>query len=65
MAPQGHIGFLQAKLTIPIKESGIKVPLSITASNRTELIKEKDVRGSVGITLDLDTFLSVLAGPRR
>jgi hypothetical protein len=65
MAPQGHIGFLQAKLTIPIKESGIKVPLSITASNRTELIKEKDVRGSIGITLDLDTFLSVLAGPRR
>jgi hypothetical protein len=65
MAPQGHIGFFQAKLTIPIKDSGMKVPLSITASNRSELIKEKDVRGSIGFTLDLDAFMSALAGPRR
>jgi hypothetical protein len=65
MAPQGHIGFFQAKLTIPLKDSGVKVPLSVTASNRTELINEKDVRGSIGLTLDLDTFMSVLTGPRR
>jgi len=65
MAPQGHIGFFQAKLTIPLKDSGVKVPLSVTASNRTELINEKDVRGSIGFTLDLDTLMSALTGPHR
>jgi hypothetical protein len=63
-APKGHIGFFQAKLTMPVKDSGIKVPISITASNRTELIKEKDVRGSVGLTLDLDTLMSFVSGLR-
>ena len=58
VAPKGHIALVQAKLTLPIKNTGMKVPLSITASNRTELIKEKDVRASVGITFDLDTFLT-------
>jgi hypothetical protein len=65
VASQGHIGFFQAKLTIPIKDSGMKVPLSVTASNRTELIKEKDVRGSIGFTLDLDTLMSALGGFSR
>jgi hypothetical protein len=32
----------------------VKVPFSVTWSNRSELIKEKDVRAQVGITLDLD-----------
>ena len=50
------------KLTIPVKDSGMKVPVSVTASNRTELIKEKDVRGSIGLTVDLDVFMSALAG---
>jgi hypothetical protein len=49
---------------MPVKDSGIKVPISITASNRTELIKEKDVRGSVGLTLDLDTLMSFVSGLR-
>jgi hypothetical protein len=62
---KGAVGYVQAKLTIPIKDSGLKVPLSITASNRSELIKEKDVRGSVGITFDLDTFVSALTTTRR
>ena len=56
---------VQAKLTIPLEDSGVKVPLSITASNRTELIDEKDVRGSMGLNPDLDTFMSILTGPRR
>jgi predicted thioesterase len=63
-APQGHIAFLQVKLTIPVKDSGMKVPISITTSNRTELIKEKDVRGSIGLTLDLDTLMSFVSGAR-
>jgi hypothetical protein len=58
-ALQGNIGVFQAKLTIPVK-GGVKIPLSITASNRTELIKEKDVRASFGVTYDLDPLLGGL-----
>jgi hypothetical protein len=64
-APRGHLGFFQAKLTVPIKDSGAKVPISVTAANRTELIQEKDVRGSIGITFDMDTFMSTLTSLTR
>jgi hypothetical protein len=60
IAPKGGIVVVQGKLTIPIGDSGIKVPLSITASNRTELIKEKDIRANFGVTFDLDAVLSGL-----
>ncbi|MEO7192084.1 MAG: hypothetical protein ABI051_13615 [Vicinamibacterales bacterium] len=58
-APKGHIGVLQLKLTIPV-QGGIKIPFSITASNRTELIKEKDVRASFGMTVDLDSLIGIV-----
>ena len=54
----GNIGFFQAKYTIPIGDSGLQIPISFTASNRTELVKEKDVRGNIGITFDLDKLLA-------
>ena len=56
--PPGDIGLGQVKLTIPIKGTGVKIPLSITFSNRTEAIMEKEVRGNFGITFDLDTLFS-------
>ena len=56
----GTIGVVQAKLTIPVKGSGVRIPLSITASNRTELIKEKDVRASFGVSFDLDPLIGGL-----
>jgi predicted thioesterase len=59
-ALQGHVASFQGKVTIPIKDSGAKVPISVTAANRTELIQEKNVRGSIGITFDMDTFMSAL-----
>jgi hypothetical protein len=59
-SPKGNIVWAQMKLTVPVKDSGVKVPLSITASNRTELIKEKDVRASFGITFDLDALVGGL-----
>ena len=59
-ALKGDIYVVQLKLTVPVKESGIKVPLSITASNRSELIKEKDVRASFGVTFDLDALVGGL-----
>jgi len=54
----GNIGLFQAKYTIPIGDSGLQIPISFTASNRTELVKEKDVRGNIGITFDLDKLLA-------
>jgi len=54
----GNIGFFQAKYTIPMGDSGLQIPISFTASNRTELVKEKDVRGNIGITFDLDKLLA-------
>jgi len=60
-SPKGSIVVVQFKVTVPVKGSGVKIPLSVTASNRTELIKEKDVRASLGITFDLGTLLTALA----
>lgn len=35
-------------------QSGVRIPLSFTTSNRTELIKETEILGNIGITFDLD-----------
>jgi len=59
IAPKGHLWLGQAKLTIPLK-SGARIPLSVTFANRTELIKEKDVRANFGITFDLDAFIAAV-----
>jgi hypothetical protein len=48
----------QAKLTIPVKGSGVRIPLSLTASNRTELIREKEVRANFGFTFDFDSIFA-------
>jgi hypothetical protein len=57
---KGVIHAAQAKLTIPMKNSGIKVPLSVSIANRTELLKEKTVRGHIGLTFDLDVLASAV-----
>lgn len=54
----GQIGLFQAKFSLPIKGAGVKIPISLTASNRTELIKETDIRGSIGVNLDLDSIFA-------
>ena len=61
VVPKGSIALFQFKLTVPVKDSGLRVPISVTASNRTELIEEKDVRGSIGLTFDLDAFIGALS----
>jgi hypothetical protein len=60
LALRGNIGLGQAKVTIPVKGSSVKIPLSLTVSNRTELIKENDVRGNIGLTFDLDSIIGRL-----
>jgi hypothetical protein len=55
----GTTAIAQAKLIIPVsKGTGMKMPLSITYANRTELIKEKEVRANVGVTYDLDALFA-------
>jgi hypothetical protein len=51
----------QVKLVIPAgKGTGMKIPVSLTVANRTELIKESIVRANVGITYDLDSLFARL-----
>jgi hypothetical protein len=42
----------QAKLTIPLI-FGLNLPFSVSWANRTELIKESEVRGRFGFTFDI------------
>ena len=48
----------QLKLTVPTKGAGIRIPLSVTWANRTDLIKEKVVRANVGVSYDLDSVFA-------
>jgi hypothetical protein len=52
---KGHIFIAQAKLSFPIGEN-VRIPLSVSWANRTELLKEDDVRGQIGFTLDMDSL---------
>jgi len=53
----GNIGLVQGKLTIPTKNA-VSIPISVTWASRTELIKESDVRGNIGLTFDLDKLFA-------
>jgi hypothetical protein len=55
---KGDIAVGQIKWTIPIGDTGLKLPLSLTYANRTELIKEKEIRGNFGLTIDFDAILA-------
>jgi len=57
LGTKGNIGIVQGKLSIPIS-GAVKIPLSVTWSNRAELIKEADIRGQVGITFDMDSIFT-------
>ena len=57
---EGWIHAAQAKITIPIKGSGAKIPFSVSYANRTELIKEKSIRAHFGITFDLDVLTAAV-----
>jgi hypothetical protein len=54
----GTIAVGQIKLIIPTKGTGVKIPLSLTFANRTDLIRESIVHANVGITYDLDTIFA-------
>jgi hypothetical protein len=50
----GPLGFLQARLQLPMGDNGVSIPISVTYASRTELVKEQEIRGNIGLTLDFD-----------
>ncbi len=58
MDTKGDIGIFQTGVKIPIKGTGFSIPISFSAATRTELIKEKEIRGNIGFTFDLDRLFS-------
>jgi hypothetical protein len=59
-AEKSDIWLGQAKLSLTPPGSSIKVPLSVTYSNRTELIDKPTWRGQVGLAYNLDSLLGAL-----
>jgi hypothetical protein len=61
------ISRLQVKLTVPLPGplAGLKIPISLTFANRTELIDESEIRGNVGFTLDFSKLQNMLGALRR
>ena len=53
-----HIG--QGKITLSMKNSNFSIPLALTFSNRTDLIKASKVGGNFGITYDFSSLFAAL-----
>jgi len=56
----GTIILGQAKWTFPAGTTGVSFPISFTGSNRTDLIKETTVKGTIGVSYNLDSLFSQL-----
>jgi hypothetical protein len=56
-AEKGNISIGQVKLSVG-SGSNIKVPISVTYSNRTELITKPTWRGQIGISYDFDSLFA-------
>ena len=57
LGPKGTTGIVQGKVTLKMKNSGVRIPIALTWASRTELLDATDVRGNIGITYDLDSLL--------
>lgn len=58
LAPEGSIGLAQLKLTLGVRDTKVKLPLSFTVANRSELIKpnKRVLGGQFGISYDFDSL---------
>jgi hypothetical protein len=56
--PEGNLYIGQARITMPMG-GGMKLPLSLSASNRTELLDEAQIRANVGFTFNFDAVASL------
>ena len=59
-ATTGNIWLFQGKLSLVPSGSSVKIPLSITWSNKTELVDEPVWRGQIGLSYDLDRLFAAL-----
>jgi hypothetical protein len=59
LGPKGTMGIAQAKVTLNMGNSGLKIPIGVSWASRTELLDATDVRGHIGITYDLDTLFKL------
>jgi len=58
---KGHIVIVQARLTIPLGNSGLALPVAVSYGSRNEFVpKSNDVRGHFGLTLDIDKLVDSL-----
>lgn len=57
---KGDIAIGQFGLKVPIQKLGMHLPISFTIANRTELVKEREVRGNFGFTFNIDSILARL-----
>jgi len=55
---KGDIAVGQFGLRVPMPGTGLQLPISFTFANRTELVREKEVRGNFGFTFNLDSILA-------
>jgi hypothetical protein len=58
-APSGNLFLGQVQLTLPMS-GGVKLPLSLSMSNRTELLDEKQIRAHVGFTFNFNAVAAAL-----
>ena len=63
LAPKGPLFSGNATVTLRMARNGVKVPIGISWSNRTDLGKGNEVRGHIGLTFDA-TPLLLLSGAK-
>ena len=57
-AKKGIISIGQIKISLGSTKSGLRVPLAITVSNRTELITATKLGAQIGLSYDFDSLFS-------
>ena len=57
LGPKGGIFIAQAKLTFKAADNAVKVPISVSWANRTELLDAAELRGNIGFQFDWDSLL--------
>ncbi|MEO8593275.1 MAG: hypothetical protein ABI759_08135 [Candidatus Solibacter sp.] len=57
LAPKGTIAVAHASITLQIPGSGVKVPIGISWSNRTQLVTGNEIRGHIGFNFDTHSIL--------
>jgi hypothetical protein len=57
-AQKGNLQIAQLRLELGAGKTSVRVPISVSYSNRTELIAKPDWRGQIGISYDFDSLFA-------